>query len=91
MGIVDFAHKAYQSESGYEALLLFPMDSLESRTTEGRQRKGWRQTAARSRSRSQSRGVEVKWKMDILIWCTLVYHMEIMEIKDGSSRRSGWS
>jgi len=30
--------------------------------------------------------------MDILIWCTLVYHMEIMEIKDGSSGRSqGWS
>ena len=30
--------------------------------------------------------------MDILIWCTLVYHMEIIEIKDGSSGRSqGWS
>ena len=71
---------------------LFPMDSEEARTTEGRQRKGWRQAATRSRSRSQSRGVQVKRRMDILIWCTLVYHMEIMEIKDGSSGRSqGWS
>jgi hypothetical protein len=75
---------------------LFPMDSEEARTTEGRQRKGWRQAATRSRSQSQSRGVQVgvqfKRRMDILIWCTLVYHMEIMEIKDGSSGRSqGWS
>ena len=27
-----------------------------------------------------------------VVWCTLVYHMEIKEIKDGSSGRSqGWS
>ena len=37
--------------------------------------------------------MEVNWKMDILIWCTLVYHMEIIESRtaqaEGASQ--GWS
>ena len=57
VGIVDFAHKAYQSESGYEALLLFPMDSLEARTMEGRQRKD---------GDKRQRGVEVGVRVEEL-------------------------
>ena len=74
-GLVERFGLGFTPLRGSPPRQLFPMDSEEARTTEGRQRKGWRQAATRSRSQSQSRGVQVKRKMDILIWCTLVYHI----------------